>query len=157
MYLATLLACLATVCFASPLNDMDTPPEWRISEYLNLRNAFDGMLSLHQRLPHKPTHKSRSLPPDGAVPMWMDGHSPFIHVYVGSPPQRVAVKLDTGSGITWIHGQDPGKPLEEDALIANLSTSWNSLNISATLTYLDSSDCTAEIVRTLNHSQRYTS
>ena len=146
MYLATLLACLATVCFASPLNDIDTPPEWRISDYLNLRNAFDGMLSLHQRLPHKPTHKSRSLPPDGAVPMWMDGHSPFIHVYVGSPPQRVAVKLDTGSGITWIHGQDPAKPLEEDALIANLSTSWNSLNVSATLTYLDSSDCTTEIV-----------
>jgi hypothetical protein len=78
--------------------------------------------------------------------MWMDGHSPFIHVYVGSPPQRVPVKLDSGSSVTWIHGQHPEKPPSSEAFTANLSTNWNPQNFTASMSYLDSSKCTAEIV-----------
>lgn len=145
MYLMTLLACLATLRFASTLKIPSTLPEWQISEYSKLRCALHEILPLPHGAPPKPSLKPRSLPPDGATPMWMDGYAVYIHVYVGSPPQRVKVKVDSGSSITWIHGQDPEKLVLPDVFNTNLSTSWQPQNFSAETGYLDASACIADI------------
>lgn len=86
MYLTTFLVCIATVCLASPTGKIRPSPERDHSEYAILRKVLDEIPSLDHRLRHESVHKSRSLPPDVAIPMWFGRNSPWIHVYLGSPP-----------------------------------------------------------------------
>lgn len=59
--------------------------------------------------------------------------------------QRVPVKLNSGSGFTWVHGQNIEKPESPNAFHSSLSTCWKPQGLSATLPYLDSRVCIAEV------------
>jgi hypothetical protein len=77
---------------------------------------------------------------DGTVPFWLIGNIPHVLATIGTPPQVVELLIDTGSGFTWLHGEESRKSL---IFIRNCSSTWTDNNTMVAATYLDQRTCSA--------------
>src|SRR5947207_1940340 len=149
MLFGLVFLCFTRLCFSylPPSNFLKSSSRAKISVYSEMRNAFHGIFPLEQPSFQQKKRMSESVGPGGAVPFWFEGNRPHIHLWVGSPPQRVTVVLDTGSGYTWVHGPAPrnhSSDLGAEFFDSSLSSSWRPQNTRGVFSYLDSSSCVTD-------------
>lgn len=118
--------------------------------YSSLRKAFQLFKSsgLHQS---KPAHRvarfrTNSRGPGGAVPFWFGKYNiPYTNIWVGSPPQKVPVFLDTGSDFTWLQTSSWSSGNSSYSFFdSNMSKTWRPLDISFNMSYLDGGSCSVQ-------------
>src|SRR6266496_5174383 len=104
MLLRFVFFCFAQLCFGVPsISNLPKTSSYESSVYSVMRSVIHDIVSYQPSFQRK-KRMSEPVGPEGAVPFWFEGNRPHIHLWVGSPPQRVTVTLDTGSGYTWVHG-----------------------------------------------------
>lgn len=138
--------CFSQLCFGIPSANNLLKTSYDSSVYSIMRNVIQDIVSLDPPSFQQKKRMSEPAGPEGAVPFWFQGNRPHIHLWVGSPPQRVMVTLDTGSGYTWVHGppsNNQSSDLQAEFFDSGISDSWQPQNASYILSYLDSSSCVA--------------
>ena len=121
-----LLSVLAMFANAAPL---DSALDLEEATYYKARNVINSFEYRHDR--SSSTHKlgkriiSNEPRVDVATPFWLENGIPHIMATVGTPPQLIELKLDTGSSWTWLVGPDS---LEPKTFKPEDSSTWRSNN-----------------------------
>jgi Eukaryotic aspartyl protease len=130
------LALLSTLVFpaifanAAPLDSADTSaPDEKEATYYKARNVINSFEYRHNQSSSSRKLGKRIVSNEQrvelATPFWLENGIPYIMAAVGTPPQLIELKLDTGSSWTWLMG--PDSP-ESKAFKPEDSSTWRTNN-----------------------------